>query len=179
MMGIVAQSELGITAILYYLAGYLFTVMAAFIIISLLAKDGDGEDISCLAGLSKRSPFLAFAMTLAAVSLAGIPPLAGFFGKFLLVKSVASQAFGDSGYFALLAVAVFGVVVSIYYYFKIIRTIFWGNDSREQSPVTVGLPVRIALYCCVAAMLYLGLLPNKPFKWAESAAKVENAVASD
>ncbi len=179
MMGIVAQSEIGIAAILYYLAGYLFTVMAAFMIISLLTKDGDGEDISCLAGLSKRSPFLAFAMTLAAVSLAGIPPLAGFFGKFLLVKSVATQAFGDSGYFSLLAVAVFGVVVSIYYYFRIIRTIFWGNDSRDQSPVTVGLSVRIALYCCVAAMLYLGLLPNKPFKWAESAAKVENAVASD
>ena len=65
-------------AILYYLAGYLFTVMAAFMIINLLTKEGEGEDISCLAGLSKRSPFLAFAMTLAAVSLAGIPPWPDF-----------------------------------------------------------------------------------------------------
>ena len=176
LMGIVAQSEEGTVAILYYLAGYLFTVMAAFMIINLLTKEGEGEDISCLSGLSKRSPFLAFAMTLAVVSLAGIPPLAGFFGKFLLVKSVATEAFGNTYFFVLLAVAVFGVVVSIYYYFGIVRTIFWGRrkaDEPTPSPVTIGLPVRIVLGCCVAAMLYLGLLPNKPVKWAETAAKVE------
>ena len=75
-----------------------------------------------------------------------------------------------------LAVAVFGVVVSIYYYFGIVRTIFWGKNKTDEAappPVTVGLPVRIVLGCCVAAMLYLGLLPNKPVKWAETAAKVE------
>jgi len=177
LMGIVAQSEAGTSAILYYLVGYMFTVMAAFMIINLLTKEGEGEDISCLYGLSKRSPFLAFTMTLAAVSLAGIPPLAGFFGKFLLLKSVAAKAFGDAGYFVLLAVAVFGVVVSIYYYFGIVRAIFWGRRKADEPiplPVTIGLPVRIVLCCCVAAMLYLGLLPNKPVKWAESAAKVES-----
>ena len=175
LMGVVAQSVDGTTAILYYLVGYLFTVMAAFMIINLLTKEGEGEDISCLAGLSQRSPFLAFAMTLAAVSLAGIPPLVGFFGKFLLVKSVAAEAFGNTGYFALLAVAVFGVVISIYYYFGIVRAIFWGRKTEEQPvPLSVTFPVRVVLCCCVAAMLYLGLLPNKPVKWAKDAAeKVE------
>ncbi len=103
-------------------------------IINLLTKEGEGEDISCLAGLSQRSPFLAFSMTLAAVSLAGIPPLAGFFGKFLLVKSVAAEAFGNTGYFALLAVAVFGVVISIYYYFGIVRAIFWEEKRKSSQP---------------------------------------------
>ena len=135
LMGIVAQSREGTVAILYHLAGYLFTLVAAFMIINLLTREGEGEDISCLAGLNKRSPFLALALTLCAVSLAGIPPLAGFFGKFLLVKSVAAKAFGDVGYFALLAVAVFGVVVSIYYYFGIIRTIYWSKDTPDNSPV--------------------------------------------
>jgi NADH-quinone oxidoreductase subunit N len=173
LMGIVAQSGEGTAAILYYLAGYLFTLVAAFMIIYLVTRDGEGEDISCLAGLNKRSPFLAFALALCAVSLAGIPPLAGFFGKFLLVKSVAAKAFGDAGYFALLAVAVFGVVVSIYYYFGIIRTIYWSKDTSDDSPVAIVWPTRVALGLCVAAILYLGLLPNKPINWANAAAKIE------
>ena len=173
LMGIVAQSGDGTAAILYYLAGYLFTLVAAFMIINLVTRDGEDEDISYLVGLNKRSPFLAFTLALAAVSLAGIPPLAGFFGKFLLVKSVASKAFGDAGYFALLAIAVFGVVVSIYYYFGIIRAIYWSENAPFETPVTIAWPTRIVLGLCVAAILYLGLLPNKPINWANAAAKIE------
>ncbi|MBC8244601.1 MAG: NADH-quinone oxidoreductase subunit N [Verrucomicrobia bacterium] len=175
LMGIVAQSDDGKAAILYYLAGYLFTLVATFMIIHLITSEGEGEDIACLAGLNKRSPFLAFVLALCSVSLAGIPPLAGFFGKFLLVKSVAAKAFGDAGYFALLAVAVFGVVVSIYYYFGIIRAIYWPKDTSDDSPVPIAWPTRIALGLCVAAILYLGLLPDKPINWANAAAKIESA----
>ena len=64
-MGIVAQSEAGTAAILYYLAGYLFALITIFLIINLLTKEGEGEDISCLENLNNRSPFLAVAMTLA------------------------------------------------------------------------------------------------------------------
>ena len=174
LMGIVAQSEAGTAAILYYLAGYLFALITIFLIINLLTKEGEGEDISCLENLNNRSPFLAVAMTLAVVSLAGIPPLAGFFGKFLLIKSVATEAFGNIGYFVLLAVAVFGVVASIFYYFGIVRTVFWSHKVDEITPVSVGLPIRFVLVSCVVGILYLGLLPNKPIKWFESAAAVEN-----
>ena len=174
LMGIVAQSEAGTAAILYYLAGYLFALITIFLIINLLTKEGEGEDISCLENLNNRSPFLAVAMTLAVVSLAGIPPLAGFFGKFLLIKSVTTEAFGNIGYFVLLAVAVFGVVASIFYYFGIVRTVFWNHKVDEKTPVSVGLPIRFVLVSCVVGILYLGLLPNKPIKWVESAAAVEN-----
>ena len=174
LMGIVAQSEAGTAAILYYLAGYLFALITIFLIINLLTKEGEGEDISCLENLNNRSPFLAIAMTLAVVSLAGIPPLAGFFGKFLLIKSVTTEAFGNIGYFVLLAVAVFGVVASIFYYFGIVRTVFWNHKVDEITPVSVGLPIRFVLVSCVVGILYLGLLPNKPIKWVESAAAVEN-----
>ena len=174
LMGIVAQSEAGTAAILYYLAGYLFALITIFLIINLLTKEGEGEDISCLENLNNRSPFLAVAMTLAVVSLAGIPPLAGFFGKFLLIKSVTTEAFGNIGYFVLLAVAVFGVVASIFYYFGIVRTVFWNHKVDEITPVSVGLPIRFVLVSCVVGILYLGLLPNKPIKWVESAAAVEN-----
>ena len=174
LMGIVAQSAAGTAAILYYLAGYLFALITIFLIINLLTKEGEGEDISCLENLNNRSPFLAVAMTLAVVSLAGIPPLAGFFGKFLLIKSVTTEAFGNIGYFVLLAVAVFGVVASIFYYFGIVRTVFWNHKVDEITPVSVGLPIRFVLVSCVVGILYLGLLPNKPIKWVESAAAVEN-----
>ena len=174
LMGIVAQSEAGTAAILYYLAGYLFALITIFLITNLLTKEGEGEDISCLENLNNRSPFLAVAMTLAVVSLAGIPPLAGFFGKFLLIKSVTTEAFGNIGYFVLLAVAVFGVVASIFYYFGIVRTVFWNHKVDEITPVSVGLPIRFVLVSCVVGILYLGLLPNKPIKWFESAAAVEN-----
>ena len=174
LMGIVAQSEAGTAAILYYLAGYLFALITIFLIINLLTKEGEGEDISCLENLNNRSPFLAVAMTLAVISLAGIPPLAGFFGKFLLIKSVATEAFGNIGYFVLLAVAVFGVVASIFYYFGIVRAVFWNHKVDEITPVSVGLPIRFVLVSCVVGILYLGLLPNKPIKWIESVAAVEN-----
>ncbi len=173
LMGIVAQSNEGTAAILYYLVGYLFTLVAAFMIINLVTREGEGEDISCLADLNKRSPLLALTLALCAVSLAGIPPLAGFFGKFLLVKSVAGRAFGDAGYFALLGVAVFGVVVSIYYYFGIIRAIYWSKELSDDSPVAISWATRIALGLCVGAILYLGILPNKPVQWANTAAKIK------
>ncbi len=87
LLGVAALSNSGQSAVLFYLAGYLFTVLAAFTVVALATREVEGADISTLAGLNQRSPFLAVTMTLAMVSLAGIPPLAGFFGKFLLLKA--------------------------------------------------------------------------------------------
>src|SRR5665213_3721766 len=84
LLGVAALSASGQSALLYYLAGYVFTVMAGFFVITLVMRHLATEDISGLAGLNQRSPLLAATLTLAMVSLAGIPPLAGFFGKFLL-----------------------------------------------------------------------------------------------
>ena len=88
LLGIAALSAAGRSAVLYYLSGYLFTVLGAFTVICLVLRQVEGEDLSALAGLHHRSPLLAATMTLAMASLAGIPPLAGFFGKFLLLKAV-------------------------------------------------------------------------------------------
>jgi NADH-quinone oxidoreductase subunit N len=82
LLGIAALNGAGQAAVLYYLSGYLFTVLAAFTVICVALRQLDHEDIAGLAGLGRRSPLLAATMTLAMVSLAGIPPLAGFFGKF-------------------------------------------------------------------------------------------------
>jgi NADH-quinone oxidoreductase subunit N len=159
----------GGSAILYYLGGYLFTVLAAFSVVCLVIRKADLEDVSALAGLNQRSPLLATAMTLAMVSLAGVPPLAGFFGKFLLLKAVVEQGSAHPACYWLVGAAVIGVVISLYYYFGVIRAIYWSKDPADLSPIEVSQPIRFALYACMAGMLFLGLFPNPILKIASQA----------
>jgi len=156
----------GGAAILYYLSGYLFTVLAAFSVLCLILRQAEVEDISALAGLSKRSPLLAATMTLAMVSLAGIPPLAGFFGKFLLFKAVVEQGPVHPGYYWLVSVAIVGAVISLYYYFGVVRAIYWSRDVGDLSPIEISRPLRLTIYACMAGMLYLGIFPNTMLNWA-------------
>src|SRR5207253_6717308 len=125
LLGIASISAAGQSATLYYLSGYLFTVLGAFTVVCLVMGQVEGEDVSALAGLNQRSPLLALTMTLAMVSLAGIPPLAGFFGKFLLLKAVVEKGDVNSAYYWLVGVAIFGVVISLYYYFGVVRAMYW------------------------------------------------------
>ena len=87
-------------------------------------------------GALKGLTLLAFALSLSMISLAGIPPLAGFFGKFLLVKAVVERAGTDPAYAWLLGVALFGIVISIYYYFGVVRAIYWSRDTDVQPAVS-------------------------------------------
>ncbi len=162
----------GGAAMLYYLSGYLFTVLAAFSVICLILRKTDLEDVSALAGLSRRSPLLAASMTLAMVSLAGIPPLAGFFGKFLLLRAVLEQGAIHSSYYWLVAAAILGVVISLYYYFGVVRAIYWSRDCPDLSPIEISPPLRITLYACMLGMLYLGVFPNTMLKLASQAVSV-------
>ena len=157
---------------MYYLAGYLFTVLAAFTVICLVMRAADGEDISALAGLNQRSPLLAATMTLAMASLAGIPPLAGFFGKFLLLKSVieAAQVTQNHGYYCLVFTALAGVVISLYYYFGVIRAIYWSKDAADLSPIELSSPAKLTAWVCIAGMFWIGLFPNTVLNLATTAA---------
>ena len=110
-------------------------------------------------------------MTMAMVSLAGIPPLAGFFGKFLLLKSVLEQGAAQRGYYYLAFIAIAGVVISIYYYFGVIRAIYWSKEPRDLTPIRSSWPIRAAIYACVIGMLYLGIFPNALVTAATAAVK--------
>jgi NADH-quinone oxidoreductase subunit N len=154
-----AKTSAGAAAMLYYLSGYLFTVLAAFMVITIVMRRLESEDISGLAGLARRSPLLAATMTLSMVSLAGLPPLAGFFGKFLLLKSVIDLGPTNHGYYCLAFTALAGVVISIYYYFKVVRAIYWSQPT-EVLPIPISIPIRCAIYVCIAGMFWLGLFPS-------------------
>jgi NADH-quinone oxidoreductase subunit N len=161
----------GGSAILYYLSGYLFTVLGAFLVICLVMRSIDAENIGSLAGLNQRSPLLASALTLAMVSLAGIPPLAGFFGKFLLLKSAIEQGPKHPGFYTLAFIAIAGAVISLYYYFGVIRAIYWSKEPTDVSPIQTSKPSRIAIYACVLGMLYLGVFPGMVVNLATQAVK--------
>jgi len=174
LLGVAALSTSGQAAVLYYLTGYLFTVLGVFTVICLVLRQAGAEDISALAGLNQRSPLLAGTMTLAMASLAGIPPLAGFFGKFLLLKSVIeqAQATGNHGYYCLTFTALAGVVISLYYYFGVIRAIYWSKDAPDLSPITLSAPAKVSIWVCIAGMFWIGLFPSVVLKLATEAAEV-------
>ncbi len=169
LMGVAALNDSGKSAILYYLGGYVFTLLAAFTVICVVMREVEGEDISALAGLNQRSPLLAAALSMSMVSLAGLPPLAGFFGKFLLLKAVAEQGPVNSAYYWLAAVLVIGAVISLYYYLGVVRAIYWSKNPPKATSICVSWPVQIALYGCIIGMLYLGLFPNRVVESANRA----------
>jgi NADH-quinone oxidoreductase subunit N len=174
LLGVAALSASGQAAVMYYLAGYLFTVLAAFTVICLVMRQTSAEDISALAGLTQRSPLLAATMTLAMASLAGIPPLAGFFGKFLLLKSVieAAQVTHNHGYYCLVFTALAGVVISLYYYFGVIRAIYWSKETPDLSPIALSAPAKLTIWICIAGIFWIGLFPNTVLNLANEAASV-------
>jgi NADH-quinone oxidoreductase subunit N len=176
LLGVTAMNLAGSAAVLYYLSGYLFTVLAAFTVICIVLREVEGEDISAVAGLHQRSPLLAFSLGLAMVSLAGIPPLAGFFGKFLLLKALLQRGALQPAYLWLVGIAVLGVVISFYYYLGVVRAIYWSEGARSPSGLRLTLPTRWALYLCIAGMLFLGIYPNPIVRASNNAAAVLNLV---
>ena len=172
MLGVAALSASGQAAILYYLSAYLFTVLAVFLVIVLVLRHLDSEEISGLAGLNHRSPLLATTMTLAMASLAGIPPLAGFFGKFLLFRAVVEQGAGNHAYYWLAFIALAGAVISIYYYFGVIRAIYWSKEAPDLSPIQLSAPAKLSIWVCIAGIFWLGLFPNTVLDLANQAAAV-------
>lgn len=172
LLGVATLTVSGQAALLYYLAGYLFTVIAAFTVIFVVMRHLESEDISALAGLNRRSPLLAVTMTLAMVSLAGIPPMAGFFGKFLLLKAVLQQGAVNHGYYCLAFTALAGIVISFYYYFGVIRAIYWSKSAPDLTPIHLSGGIKLSIAVCIAGMFWLGLFPSTALNLATEAAKV-------
>lgn len=172
LLGVAAMSVAGNSAVLYYLAGYLFTLMAAFAVICVVMSQVDTADISSFSGLHRRSPLLAASLALAMISLAGIPPLAGFFGKFLILKAVVAAALVNPLWMGLLITALVGILISIYYYMAVVKAMYWSTPRDETHPISVSPTVRYALYASMAGMFYVGLMPDRILGWTHQAALV-------
>lgn len=161
LLGLVAGGREGFAATLFYTTIYAFTLIGAFGVVALVRRATGGDDLKHFTALRSRSPLLAGCMAVFILSLAGLPPLAGFFGKFYLF-SVAFRAGADYGLLWLVAVALFGSLLSIYYYLVLLKTILSEPSGRSDAPTNVRIdPLsRAALTLLAALVLLLGLAPT-------------------
>lgn len=159
LLGVAAMNGTGATAIAFFIGAYVFTTLLVFAGVTAVVSATDSDDITAFGGLGSRSPFLAGGLTIGFASLAGVPPFAGFFGKFWLFKAVAVRAGGDPWFLVALILACIGVVISMYYYFGVIRSMFWPRQDSAVSSVDAGVPTALATLTCVAAILVIGIFP--------------------
>lgn len=165
LLGLVAGGRDGFSATLFYTTVYAFTLVGAFGVVALVRRETGGDDLQNFAGLRSRSPLLAGCMSIFMLSLAGLPPLAGFFGKFYLF-SVALRAGANDGLLWLVALALVGSLVSLYYYLIVLKVIF--TDQSDDAALSIApslgsdieLLQRITLSVLAMVILLLGIMPG-------------------
>ena len=142
-----------VRAITFYLVAYLLMTSVSFAVLIIVAQQ-TGEEISDFDGLAKRSPFLAFAMLIGMISLAGVPFTAGFLGKFYIFYAAVLQR-----QIALVVVGVITVGCGFYYYLKVVRAMYWQSDSKSDAIAVNGVS-RIAIRALIVATICLGVYPQ-------------------
>jgi NADH-quinone oxidoreductase subunit N len=154
LITLVALNETSAGAMFYYLSAYAIGSIAAFTVLHNVAFENEVAVVDSFNGLAKKNPFLAFCMAISLLSLAGIPPLAGFFGKYY-VFTVAFQ----SGYVGLVFLAVITSLIGIYYYFRIIIAMYLKSSDRIS---TIEVPIlnKILLVVCLIVTIALGIFPD-------------------
>lgn len=151
LLGILGAGELGMTAIVYFVLVYVFTNLGAFGVVAAIHNASGVETISGYKGLYTTNPKISLVMTIALFSLAGIPPIAGFFSKFFLFTAAAG-----SGYYILVLIAVLNATISLYYYLLVIKAI-WIEKSEQPIPAFRSTnAMRIALVACVTGVMVIG-----------------------
>lgn len=165
LIGVAAANSLGISGALYYLMAYLVTNLAAFGIVTAVGRAVGSDEISAYGGLSRRSPALGMALLAALLSLGGIPPFAGFFGK-LLVFGSAIQA----NMVWLAVIGILNAIVGLYYYLNVLKVVYLYRSADDQQPLTLTSGWKVALVVCVAGIVVLGFIFSPWYSWANQAA---------
>jgi NADH-quinone oxidoreductase subunit N len=148
----------GYSSAMFYVITYVLTTLGTFGLIMFLTRQGfESEEISDLAGLAKRSPWLAGAMTVFMFSLAGVPPMVGFYAKFAVLQALVTT--NETSYIVLAVVAVMLSLVAAYYYLRVVKVMYFDEPTDTHAvPQRGGVGVLLALNG--AAALVLGLLPD-------------------
>ena len=170
LIGIVAGTARGITAMLVYLMIYAFMQLGAFAVIAVLRRtDVQGDEMKDFSGLAFRNPFAAFAMLLFMLSLGGIPPTAGFMGKFWLFSAAI-----DAHYYGLAVIGVLNSAISLYYYVRIVVFMYLKKETMGSEP-KASPALAFVLGLAVVATLVLGIYPRLLFEVADASARTLGA----
>ncbi len=151
LLGFIGGNQLGMASVIYYILIYIFSNLGAFGVVTAVYNASGKENISDYNGLYLTNPGLSLVMTLSLFSLAGIPPVAGFFGKFFLFTAAA-----EKGYYLLVLIAVLNTIISLYYYLLIVKAMFINTSETPVSKFKSDLGTRLALTICVAGMVATG-----------------------
>lgn len=155
MVGFVALQDQGYSAALYYIIGYLLMVLACFVVICKVSKDGTNVAIEELAGLHRRSPLLAITLAVGLFALAGMPPFVGFMGKFSLLTAA-----WKTGHSTLVILAMINAAIAVYYYLSVVREAWFRDAAADAAPIRLDWGSRILCVALIGAILALGVLPN-------------------
>jgi NADH-quinone oxidoreductase subunit N len=155
LIGFVALSSAGYTAALYYIGGYLLMILACFVVICQVSRDGTNVAIEELAGLHRRSPLLALTLLVGLFALAGLPPFVGFMAKLALLTAA-----WDRGHYALVIIAVVNSAIAIYYYLQVIRQAVFGEARAELTPIVLTWPTRALCVVLIVGIVALGVAPG-------------------
>ncbi len=151
-IGIAGSSQVSSAAVVYFVLVYVFSNLAAFGVVALVSAVSGKENISDYKAFYTTNPLLSWVLTIAMFSLAGVPPTAGFFGKFFLLMAGAAK-----GNYWLIGIAALNMVVSFYYYLRVVKTIFMEENPQPIEKLAIPGASRLALYICLAGMLIAGL----------------------
>lgn len=155
LMGVLAGTKLGIASVILYMFVYMFMSIGAFAVIILLRKTGvRGDEIKDFSGFARRHPSLGLCMLIFLISLIGLPPTAGFIGKFYLFAAAV-----ESKYYYLAVIGVLMSVVSLFYYMNVAKTMYIDEEIKGQELVS-SKALTFVVYFCAAATLLIGMLPE-------------------
>lgn len=169
LIGILAHTEQSLPALLYYAITYAVTVLGAFGVVALVEANTGGDTLTHFAGLSRRAPIASFCMFIFLLSLAGIPPLAGFFGKFYLFSAALSTPAPTLGLIWLVVLAVAMSAVSLYYYLRVLKAIYVTDPPTDAAPIHTPFAHNLVFGLIAATLLLLGCTPNLLLHWLRHA----------
>lgn len=164
LTGLVAAGPAGVKGILFYAMLYVFATAGAFAVVAAVNDETDSDDLAAYQGLARRSPLLAAAMTVALLSMAGIPPLAGFAGKLYLFLAVLEQ-----GWFWLALLGFVMSMVSVYYYLLVVKAMYLGEGADR--PLAAGVPLTWAALLSLGLTVLFGVYPTPLAALANRAAQ--------
>jgi NADH-quinone oxidoreductase subunit N len=162
LVGLLAHNGQGLASVVFYAITYGLTTLGAFAVVTVVQEKIGGDKLSDFAGLSRREPVLAFCMLIFMLSLAGIPPLAGFFGKFYVFVAALSGSggTGDLGLLWLVIVAIAFSAVSLYYYLQVLKQIYVTPGPEAKPRGQSSILSRVVIGVAAAGVLVLGCAPN-------------------
>jgi NAD(P)H-quinone oxidoreductase subunit 2 len=171
LIGLAIATYTGISSMIFYLIVYLFTNFGTWAAIEMHINHTGKDSIEAFNGLASKQPILAFGLTICLLSLAGIPFTAGFFGKFYLFQAVV---FAGSQYLWLLIIALLNTVVAVYYYLKIVKSMFLRSYVAQEAVITPSKSLNAVLGFTVIAVILLGFIASPLISLSElSASKIE------